>query len=89
MRYIKEYIALSGDSDTNAFTLNAPELIEARALSTLFLTEGHDGREMRQFWKQEETDQFDAMKLITYQRTGTGNLDTEPFFNNIEGHHHG
>lgn len=33
--YVKEYAALSGDSDTNDFTTEAPELIKYRAVSVL------------------------------------------------------
>jgi hypothetical protein len=75
-RYIKKYTALSGSS-TNDFTTFAPQLIEARALAMLFLSEGQDGAEPRTSWQGVETQQLMAMRLASNQRLATGNLQTD------------
>lgn len=73
VRYIKKYVALSG-SQTNDFTVYAPQLIEARALSMLFLGQGHDGEKMHKFWENKEQQYLGALRSTTQKRVGTGNL---------------
>jgi len=75
-RYIKKYVSLSG-TQTNNFTIYAPQLIEARALSMLFLGQGQDGTEMRVYWAQEEERNLDALRFTSYQRIATGELEID------------
>lgn len=75
-RYAKKYDALTADGAENDFTVNAAQLIEARALSMLFLSEGHDGETMKVFWENEENKQLASLRLTNNQRVATGNLAT-------------
>lgn len=72
-RYIKKYASISGSTE-NDFTTYAPQLIEARALSMLFLSEGHDGTELHKFWESQEMNHLNALRLTNNQRVATGNL---------------
>lgn len=74
-RYVKKYAVLTG-ANSNDYTLNAPQLIEARALSMLFLSEGHDGADMYTTWAGVEGELLTAMRLTNTKRVGTGNLTT-------------
>jgi hypothetical protein len=77
IRYIKKYDALSTDGQSNDWLVYAPQLIEARALSRLFLTRGHDGEKMHLFWKEQEIEQARALRVTHNRRVATGNLDME------------
>lgn len=75
-RYIKKYTALTG-SQSNDFTVYAPQLLEARALSMLFLAQGQDETGMRNFWQEEERNQLMSLKRTSNARMATGNLETD------------
>lgn len=77
VRYIKKYNALSSDSDSNDWTIYAPQLIEAHALARLFLSEGHDGNSMHAYWRGQEEDQIRALRVTHNRRVATGNLSIE------------
>ncbi len=79
-RYIKKYPALTSENSTNDWLTNVPQLIEARALSMLFLSEGHDGQTMKNFWETEESKQFNSLRLSNHQRVATGNLALDGVF---------
>lgn len=75
-RYIKKYTALTG-SQSNDFTVYAPQLLVTRALSQLFLSAGQDETGMRDYWKQEEQNQLMSLKRTSNARLATGNLETD------------
>lgn len=77
VRYIKKYNTLSTDGESNDWLVYAPQLIEARALSRLFLTRGHDGDSMHTFWKEQEIEQARALRVTHNRRVATGNLDID------------
>lgn len=80
-RYVKKYTELSG-SESNDFTNNAYRLLEAHALQRLFLSEGHDGTDMRKFWQEEEQRQLFTLLETNRMKTTTGELATDELYNN-------
>lgn len=76
IRYIKKYADLVNDSDSNDWTIYAPALIEARALSDLFLSEGHD-KEMSDYWRIQEIDALESLRLTSKMRVASGILSLE------------
>lgn len=75
IRYIKKYSAMTNDADSNDWTVNAPQLIEAHALSDLFLSQGHDGETMHRFWADKANGYLMALRLQNKRRQATGNLE--------------
>lgn len=75
VRYIKQYDDLVSDSDSNDWTVYAPQLIEARALASLYLSEGHDAT-MASYWQNQEEQQARALRVTHNRRVATGNLCT-------------
>jgi hypothetical protein len=72
-RYVKKYSALSSGG-TNDFTAYAPQLIEARALSMLFLSQGHDGQTLHKSWENQELRFLQALREVTRQRLTNGEI---------------
>lgn len=71
--YTKNYVDLSADGDTNDFTDNAEDLIEARAEYWMYTRVVKDF-EAAKFAKQEEVEALTALRSITSKRVATGRL---------------
>lgn len=75
--YVKSYPAMSGDSDFNDFTTNAPQLIEAHALMELYLDARHSDSTpstLRASYERKTQEHLRNIQLVNRQRTTTGRV---------------
>lgn len=70
LAYTKTYAQLSADSDTNDWTTEAEDLIECRALWTLYSRTIKDDEEANKY-KAAEEDALQALRSKTEQHNGT------------------
>lgn len=77
IKYIKKYAELTDDANTNDWLVYAPQLIQARALSQLFLGQGHETGGMHDYWKRQEDEQLTELKRVNARRKATGNLQMD------------
>lgn len=74
--YIKSYIDLVADGDSNDWTNNAERLIEAKALSDLYLDQRHS-LEMYAIYDDRVKKELAALQSKNKQNLGTGRLTVQ------------
>jgi hypothetical protein len=78
VRGIKNYTDLSGDSDTNDFTINAPDLLRYEALARLY-GEFRQDPKMEAYYAARATNEHTNLRQATNRLNGSGEFQVEGF----------
>lgn len=71
--YLKDYVTLSADGDTNDFTNNASDLIKYWALSKLYAERRQDEK-MSEYYSARAIDEYDNLQIRNSKSNKTGHL---------------
>ena len=71
--YLKDYVALSADGDTNDFSINAARLIELWALGNL-VTELRQDTGMGDYYRAASQNEYRNLRVRTDKENGSGKL---------------
>lgn len=77
-RYLKNYTALSGDSDTNDFTVYAPRLVQLWTLADLMAEFMQDDK-MESYYRNRANEEFTQLTLRSNKANGSGSLDISSY----------
>ena len=73
LRYLKDYPILSGDGNSNDFTVNAPNMIKYNALSRIYAESKQDDK-MESYYTARANSEEASIKRRSSTLTGTGKL---------------
>ncbi len=73
LNYVKKYVDLSGDNDTNNWTDNATRLIVAQCLADLYLDQ-RKSKEYYDFYQARANNEMKELQRRNKRRIGTGEL---------------
>lgn len=79
--YLKNYAALTNDSDTNDFTDNASRLINLWALGNL-ITELRQDNDSGNYYRAATQDEYRNLRVLTDKMNGSGKLTIYSVLNN-------
>lgn len=71
--YLKEYAALSGDTDTNDFTIYAPRLINLWSLANLS-AELRQDEKMETYYRKAAMDEYRQLQVMTDKSNASGSI---------------